>query len=513
MAKKIFIIGFSTPILRDVALQLQTAGIDIVYWQGYRDYFKSIMQDKEHFPKTIFHYANDAIRNIPPVQIDTSSFDPVGQEMLVRLQPYYSNAFLLISRIDYTGWSLVRKRNLYYQYISFWQGMLKKFRPDAIIFPDVPHSGNNYVLYALAKILHIHVIIMEQIGVETRTLLIDDYEMSSTALRDDYQINQDKACRVEDLSVDLQSYYRQHVNPRADATPQYQKRALQRKAPFRTPTLKIIIKHISHLTFFSVTFSYLRMLWMENEEQTLGAPMRGFQYKFMINKWVRINRSLAKKYEHLQKQPGFSKKFVYLPLSFQPERTTCPQAGMFDDQLLIIETVARSLPTGWTVYVKENPGQLRPANFFSHMYRYDGYYERIVKLGNVQLVPVETSTYDLIENAQAIAVGTGTAGWEALLRSKPVLVFGFVWYMYCDGVFRVSDVALCQAALKKIQEGGKPDTQKVLNYLAALDRNSMRARHFRTLFYRENDYGKSDYISHEDNVSNLTKALYESLTI
>ena len=202
---------------------------------------------------------------------------------------------------------------------------------------------------------------------------------------------------------------------------------------------------------------------------------------------------------------------MYLPLSFQPERTTCPQAGVFDDQLLTVETVARALPEGWVIYVKENPGQLRPANIFSHMYRYDGYYERIVKFENVQLVPVETSTYDLIENAQAIAVGTGTAGWEALLRSKPVLVFGFVWYMYCDGVFRVSDVASCQAALKQIQAGGKPDTQKVLNYLAALDRNSVRARHFRTLFYRENDYGKSDYVSHDDNVGNIAEALIQAL--
>lgn len=506
MAKNIFIIDFSTPILRDVALRLQSTGVQISYWQGYRDYFRSISEDKAHFPDTIFHYIADTLRNIPPQDVDTAHFEPPSRELLEQLGAYSAHILFLIERADYVGWPLSQKRNLYYQYVQFWQGMLKKFQPDAILFADVPHDGANYVLYALAKIFNIKTIITDQIGVENRTLIIEDYQVASTKLRDQYEEN--KNYRLEDLSSDLQQYYNAHTKLVADATPAYQKRALQRKAPFRTPTLATIIKHILRLSIFRVTYSYLRMLFIKNEEQTLDTSMRGWRYQRIISRWIKLNRLLQKEYTSKQVMPDFKKKFIYIPLNVQPERTTCPTAGVFDDQLLLIKTVAHSLPDDWVIYVKENPNQLRPVNIFSHIYRYQGYYEEITKLKNVCLVPTAVSTYDLINGAQAVATTTGTAGWEAILRSKPTLVFGSVWYMYCEGAWRVSDTVSCQKAINAIIDGFRPARQKVLNYLVALDKNSIRARHFRTLYYKEDNYEKNDYISPEENINNLSLALY-----
>ncbi|MEK7165083.1 MAG: hypothetical protein AAB779_03995 [Patescibacteria group bacterium] len=509
--KKIFIIGFSTPILKDVVLQLQNDGADIVYWQGYRDYFRSICQDGTNFPGTIFHYAADAIRNIPPVGVDVSAFEPPSRDLIERLSGYESPALFLIERADYTHWPLARKRHVYYEYIKFWQGMIKKLQPDAIIFPDIPHSGNHYVLYILAKALKIKIVITEQIGVESRTLLVNDYEKSSLNLLADYEANRDKKYRIEDLSPDIKDYYLKHADSTLDATPAYQKRALRRQVPFRTPTFKVIIKHILHLSIFRVTFSYLRMLLMKNEEQFLDAPMRGWRYQLIVKKWIKINRALQAEYAAAQVAPDWTKKFIYIPLNVQPERTTCPQAGVFDDQLLLIETVAHCLPKDWVIYVKENPNQLNLGNIFCHMYRYQGYYKNLSRLSNVHLVPADTSTYDLIRQAQAVATGTGTAGWEALMRLKPVLVFGSVWYMYCPGAWRVMDVISCQQAIDKISNGSQPDKQNVLNYLAALDRNSIKARHFRTLYYQEGSYEKSDFINHGDNVKNLSQALSNAI--
>lgn len=511
MLKKIFLINFSTPILKDVALRLQDEGAHIVYWQGYRDYFRSICRDKYNFPNTIFHYAIDSLRVIPPTEVDVSEFEPPSKDIIEKMHKYIGQILFLIDRADYSGFPLSQKRHLYYQYIKFWQGMLKKFQPNAILFPDVPHDGHTYVLYALAMIFKIKVIIAEQIAVESRTLLVNDYEKSSLALRDDYNKNQDKECRVEDLCPDLKEYYLEHITPNADATPEYQKRALRKKVSFRRPTVGVILRHMLHLSIFRVTFSYLRMLFIKNEEESLNGDLRGFNYALIMRKWVRINKSLEKEYISQQTAPDLTKKFIYMPLNIQPERTTCPEAGIFDDQLLMIETVARCLPKDWVLYVKENPNQLPPTNNFCHMYRYKGYYRYITKFSNVRLVPTDTSTYDLINHAQAVATGTGTAGWESLLRSKPVLVFGFVWYMYCDGVFRVYDTDSCRQALRNIENGFKPDRQKVLNYLGALDRNSLRARHFRTLHYKESNYNKNDYVSHDDNVKNLSQALSNAI--
>ena len=75
--------------------------------------------------------------------------------------------------------------------------------------------------------------------------------------------------------------------------------------------------------------------------------------------------------------------------------------------------------------------------------------------------------------------------------------------MYCNGVFRVEDTASCRKAIQKIVEGYKPSQQEVINYLAALDKNSVRARY--AGMYEQ------DTISREDNSNALAEALYQSV--
>ena len=45
--------------------------------------------------------------------------------------------------------------------------------------------------------------------------------------------------------------------------------------------------------------------------------------------------------------------------------------------------------------------------------------------------------------------------------------------MYCDGVFRINYVESCKGAFAKIQSGYEPDKQKVINFLAIIDRVSI----------------------------------------
>ena len=174
---------------------------------------------------------------------------------------------------------------------------------------------------------------------------------------------------------------------------------------------------------------------------------------------------MKKEYVQVQTEPGFGKPFVYLSLNYQPEATTSPMGGVFVDQLLMIETLAAAIPPDWLIYVKEHPGQwiTNSKRYFS--YRYRGYYKEIIRLPNVRLMPVVTSNYDLINNARAVATVTGTPGWEALLRSKPVLVFGYPWYQHCSGVFKVNSAESCKIAIEKIINGFKVEKQAIINFL------------------------------------------------
>ena len=139
-----------------------------------------------------------------------------------------------------------------------------------------------------------------------------------------------------------------------------------------------------------------------------------------------------------------------MPLQRQQERSTSTDGDVFSDQILMIDILSYAIPSDWIIYVKESPLQWSMPR--SHVGRFKGYTEELVRKGNVCVVPTETSTFDLIRNAQTVATVTGTASWEAVLRGKSSLLFGYKWYKYCDGVFPVHDVESVQKALKKIQK-------------------------------------------------------------
>jgi len=119
--------------------------------------------------------------------------------------------------------------------------------------------------------------------------------------------------------------------------------------------------------------------------------------------------------------------FVYFALQLQPEMTTSALGGPFKDQALAIETLARMLPPGVRILVKENPKQgayMRGPMFF----------HRLARMPQVQFMPSHASTHDLTARALYVASISGTVGWEAVRKGKPALVFGHAWYASLPGV-------------------------------------------------------------------------------
>jgi len=120
--------------------------------------------------------------------------------------------------------------------------------------------------------------------------------------------------------------------------------------------------------------------------------------------------------------------------------------GVYVDQNLAIETLARALPAGWKVAVKENPAQR-----FAKRER--DFYEHLEGIPAVHLVSKQENTFDLIERCEAVATITGTAGWEALFRGKPTIAFGRAFYRGGPGVIAVDDPAELASQLRSIEDG------------------------------------------------------------
>lgn len=154
-------------------------------------------------------------------------------------------------------------------------------------------------------------------------------------------------------------------------------------------------------------------------------------------------------------QPDYSDKYVMFPLHFQPEATTLVCAEKYEKQLFFIDQIAKSLPADTKLYVKEHYAVLG--------HRDPDFYKKLQSYPNVVIINPLVQAKDLIVHADTVITLTGTAGWEALLLGKRVIVCGNVFYDNAPGAIHINDIYLnyCEA----IKNWKKPKEGEMLKYL------------------------------------------------
>ncbi|HSJ05557.1 MAG TPA: hypothetical protein VK936_02570 [Longimicrobiales bacterium] len=122
--------------------------------------------------------------------------------------------------------------------------------------------------------------------------------------------------------------------------------------------------------------------------------------------------------------------YFYFPLHVEPEASMMVLAPHATNQLALIEDVSKAMPPGFRLLVKEHIPMLggRPP----------GFYERIRAMPDVVLVDPLADNHVLIRDAALVVTVTGTAGWEAIVHHRPVLVFGESQYLGLEAGYHVA---------------------------------------------------------------------------
>lgn len=471
---KLFLIGWGDdrPELIDLVVDLKK-NHEIAYWTG-----DSLTPDvRAKFSGTIFHEYYKAYDGIPAENIDMNAFDPPGDEFLRQVSDVEAIVLpMMDKRFDWMPTS--QRKHFFYSLVRYWKGVLEKFKPDVIVFAGPPHAVYDYVLYSLAQRFSIRTIIFFETLMHDRFLAMNNFKEGSLRLARELQNPENFS--LSDLSPDLREYFERQTNPTVDNRPQYFKKGLAQYSGIKLARVKAlaIVNSIKNRTLFTNILHFLEKKFKHNTKE-----------------------------EHTVVQSSaidLEKKFVYLPLHYQPECSTSTLGGVFSDQILMIETVSAALPEGWVIYVKEHPGQWLPRGYNFSGSRYEGYYKMIARIPHVCIVPPETDTFTLINKSQTVATITGTAAWEAVFRAKPALIFGFPWFQQCPGMMSVHDTASCKQALSKVQSGFSVRHQDMINYLHAFDAVASRG-YFS--FYTK---GLSE-LSEAENKKNIFAALVSEL--
>lgn len=109
------------------------------------------------------------------------------------------------------------------------------------------------------------------------------------------------------------------------------------------------------------------------------------------------------------------KPVIYVPLQMFPEATIdywCDDLEAVNYHTYLVKLLAH-LGHHFTLIVKEHPNVLG--------YRNPRLYSQLAALPGVIIAPTTTNSHDLIEAANAVLVWTGSVGFEAAIRGKPVL--------------------------------------------------------------------------------------------
>lgn len=424
----------------DIVAELKRRGHEIVYWSGTEP-DKEV--DRSQFPGTIFHEYADALFARPAPGVDASVFPPPGAPLIVSFSELESEILTMMNKL-FEEMPLNERKTLYYRYLRYWSGVIARLRPEAIIFSSVPHTVYDFVLYSLARRQNIKTVLFEVTRVNARSVVVHDFEKGGSAsLRAVLKQNAGRHYTLADLEPDVRAYYETQTALTVHARP------------------KDVVDSLKKFSGFRVLKVKLRSLWTT---LTVHKDLSVF-LKVLTYLPRRFERNQKTEYMRVAKAPDFSKKFVYVALQYQPECSTSPLGGVFVNQMLMIEILSAALPLGWEIFVKEHPLQWKPrgASYFS--YRYRGYYEAIAAVPQVRLVPPDTDSFSLIEKSQCVAVVIGTAGWEALLRGKPALIFGSAWYADCRGVFNVNDMEGVKRAIEAIRAGATVSREEMIDYL------------------------------------------------
>ena len=137
---------------------------------------------------------------------------------------------------------------------------------------------------------------------------------------------------------------------------------------------------------------------------------------------------------------------MFLPLATEPETTLSVLSPEYFFQHEAIVAIARDLPAGVLLVVKEAVYALGR--------RQPEFYKQVKDLKNVVLLHPEERALDVMKRSLAVACIAGTAGYEAAAMGIPVVSFGrHNLFGFMDHVFVIRDNTELKDALAVICNG------------------------------------------------------------
>lgn len=419
---------------------------------------------KEAFPQTHLQGYLDAVRGIY-TKYDLDFNRALDQKTIERYIKYEKIALKMMDRMDPTAYSfnLTERTTLYYDFLHYWINIIIDLKPDMVLFSESPHALFQYVLYAVCQEEKVKIVRFTPTHIEGLTFLSSSISSTPDYLLEIYNLSLTNKNIV--MTEKAKRYLAKNRDDYSKALPYYMKNIISKKS-LKEQGIHLLAK-VERFFKNKISLAYKR----SSRDTINNGNISKLDFLVYKVRGTFYKKKLQKTYNNFSASADLSKKYIYVALHYQPEKTTSPEGGLFVDQWLMINMLSTLAPKGWKVYTKEHISQFSD-KLYGEQGRDGDFYRKISMLKNVQLIKSDINSFDLIDNAQVVATVTGTVGLEAVIRSKPLLSFGEAWYSSCMGVISIRDNEDLVKAFSLIEQEYVIEERRVNAFLIAIEQVS-----------------------------------------
>ncbi len=388
-------------------------------------------------------YSTEYIKSPFAERIGASDFSDIESSFNMALEN--AHTFFILERLRYfNGTAKTDPSRSCFNYLPYLQesllraaDVLDAAKPDFLVFSSTPHDLEAWLIFIHAGSLGMPTYVVSQTELPWRVFLKRirpepglGYRIMSYYPDRDLPQQKLSAASGRVLSAGATEYISAKRNNYALAEPQYMKNQ-------RSGGGKNLTTRVSSLKERMVAGS---MPKNRTSASNLDRELTKMLDRYRASK---LRRSLRK--HAIDSIPDG--KFVCVFLHFQPERTSIPEGGRFAPQINAISALRSQLPGDWSLLVKEHPSMFLLKS--KRPFRHPDFYPLVANMPNTYLLDETLSSFDLIDQAQAVATLTGTVGFEALCRGCVAIALGDASYRGYPGVVDLYDTCSHETTLEE----------------------------------------------------------------
>lgn len=292
--------------------------------------------------------------------------------------------------------------------LKFIEDIFKKNNPKLVLMQFVGENISNLLLYRIAKKMNIRIMMPHVSYIQDKIIMTDNF--TGNEILNEYQKN------LVNMKDDSEKYSEQFI-----------------KKNYVSKTFDIILDYNYKPTFFQKIKHIIKRLNSEPEPIYKNFGKSKFKMlKYRVINYFRI-RNREKFLDKNTIKKIKNEKFIYFPLSTEPESYKLITTPFLSNQLVLVENIAKSIPGEMILYVKEHPVQKMKS------WRSINDYKKFMNIPNVKFIHPSVNSQELISKSQAVITAGGATGFETLFHKKPVIIFSDEHYEKLDMVTKISN--------------------------------------------------------------------------